>query len=83
MKYDRDIRIGRRILWLLLFGNGGTLGLNLYAHNWAFAAACGMWTCNVFMMLDLTKTMQGTRDRARLIEAGLNAMRNEIEKEEY
>ena len=85
MIYDRVIRIFRRISWGLSAANLGALVLNLWAHNWIVAFACGVWLCNMLAMVRQLKTLQETRDReraiARMIDAGLSAMR--IETGEY
>jgi hypothetical protein len=77
MTYDRDIKWARRLLDCLAVGNLWALMLNLWGHNWFIAIACGIWFTNVFTMLDLTKVQQVTRDRCRLMESGLYAMRDE------
>ena len=79
MSYDRDIKWARRLLHCLAVGNLWALMLNLWAHNWIVAITCGLWLINVFTMLDLSKVMQVTRDRCRLMESGLYAMRHEID----
>jgi hypothetical protein len=83
MEYDRDIRHARYLLFGLLAGNLGTGLLNFRAHNWLFALACGIWACNVLVMLSMAKVQQKTRDRARVLESGLHAMRHDIETGEF
>ena len=80
MTYDRDIRRGRLVAWLLLVANLGAAILNLRAHHWSVAIACAIWTFNSYLVLKTAAIHQATRDMGRVIEAGLNAMRREMEK---
>lgn len=80
MSYDRDIRRGRLVAWLLLFANIGGGIANLYAHKWTVAIACAIWAYNCTLVLKTAAIHQATRDMGRVIEAGLNAMRREMEE---
>lgn len=80
MSYDRDIGRGRLVAWLLLFANLGAGILNARAHHWSFAIACAIWAFNCTLVLKTAAIHQATRDMGRVIEAGLNAMRREMEK---
>lgn len=78
MSYDRDIRRGRLVAWLLLFANLGAAIANLWAHHWSFAIACVIWAFNSYLVLKHAALLQVTRDMGRLIEAFV--MRRETEK---
>ncbi|HXA24438.1 MAG TPA: hypothetical protein VNW90_19295 [Acetobacteraceae bacterium] len=83
MEYDRDIEFVRWLLQGLAVGNLFTVFLNLYRHNWFIALTCGIWFCNVLVLLVMAKVQQKTRDRARVLESGLHAMRHDIETGEF
>jgi hypothetical protein len=80
MNYDRDIRWARRIAWFLVLANLGAGILNMYVHNWTVAIACFVWCFSSCLVLAHTRIHQATRDLGRTIEAGLHAMREEMEK---
>jgi small-conductance mechanosensitive channel len=83
MEYDRDIERARWALFGLLVGNLWAGIANFRAHNWTIALACGIWACNVLVQLVMAKVQQKTRDRARVLESGLHAMRHDIETGEF
>ncbi len=81
VNYDRDIKYVRWAFHGLAVGNLWSVLLNLWGHNWFIAIAAGIWFLNILVMLGLTKAQQVTRDRCRLMEAGLYAMREHIDTE--
>jgi hypothetical protein len=81
MKYDRDIFRVRFGAWILLGGNLGAAVWNLVHHNWSVAMACVIWAYNSALVVKTAATQQATRDLGRVIEAGLHAMRRELEED--
>lgn len=83
MSYDLDIRRARR--WALILGlvNLACASINAYQRNWAVAAAGTIWALCCWLWRRVIDVQQKTRDTGRVIEAGLNAMRREIETGEF
>ena len=79
MTYDRDLRWGHRILWMLVAANLGSAAKNAYEHHWLVAVTCLIWTVNILVFIAQIRAQQRTRDEVRLAAAGIRAMREEIE----
>lgn len=81
MTYDRDIFWLRIGAWCLVIGNLAAAVLNVLHRNWSVAMACFVWVFSMLVTLRSMKIHQGIRDQGRVIEAGLNAMRREMEQD--
>lgn len=80
MIYDRDLLSARRWAIAVGLGNLAVTVFQLYEHDWTCAVAAALWTVCCAIWLELIKAHQKTRDIGRLIEAGVNGMRREIER---
>jgi len=83
MSYDRDIFWARMAAFGLVVGNAVAAIMNLVAHNWVVGIACFIWLYNSLMLIWSSRLQQRTRDQGRVIQAGLDAMRQEIDAGEY
>jgi hypothetical protein len=83
VSYDRDLRTARR--WAVALGvvNLIIFGLHAYQRNWSIAVGAATWMLCCWLWRKITASQQKTRDIGRVIEAGLHAMRREIETGEY
>ena len=79
MTYDRDLKRGRRILWILVVLNFGTAVLNAYQHNWLIALSSLIWTITVLIFISMTRDQQSTRDEARLMNSVIHGLREEMD----
>jgi uncharacterized membrane protein AbrB (regulator of aidB expression) len=79
VRYDRDLRWGHAILWMLVAVNLGSAVLNAYEHHWLVAVTCVIWTLNLLVVIGQIRAQQRTLDEVSLVASGIRAMREEIE----
>jgi hypothetical protein len=77
--YDQDLRRARS--WAVILGlcNAVAVAVHVHHRNWWVAAGAAVWVIGCGLFYGIVRIQQRTRDMGRVIEAGMNAMRHEIE----
>ncbi len=81
MRYDHDLARARRWAALLALLNLTVTILNM--GNWAVMTASLVWLLCCWLWRRIIDAQQATRDRGRVIEAGLHATRRQYETGQY
>lgn len=80
IEWGRDLRWARAVIWGVAAANAIVAGHFLWTHQWWNAFASTVCTVNLLIWLRLSRSVQQTRDRLRIVQAEQKALIRELDR---